>query len=185
MQEWRHSTGPAAADRAFYILMRLKLQYCIPALLIAIAVAAACLPALSRQRAAGVVVTFMGYTNPPTGERVALFGVANSSGYAIERLSPAIELEAQPGLRAPGLNPTMLTLTRSIVGRGHTVVLPIAVPTAGGRWRLLLRYQLLTLGQIARNFLMSHGHAVPFSVGPLTLVGPPEICTTHSAWLEK
>lgn len=167
------------------ILMRSKLHYCIPALLIALAVGAACLFSLARPAPNGVALTFLGYTNEPTGDRVALFGIANSSGYPIERLSPAIELEAQPALQAPGMNPAMLGLTRASVGRNHRVVLPIAVPRAGNRWRLVLRYQLLTLGQIARDFLMSHGHAVPFSLGPLTLVGPPEICTTNSAWLDR
>ncbi len=133
-----------------------------------------------------VVITFLAYTNSPHGDQYALFGITNFDRVPVERLSPSIESDDNPNPRAPGFDPSLPWLPRSPLKPGDSKVIAIRVPAeAYSRWRLLLKFERLTLPEKLRDYVLSRGHPVPRSIGGVTILGPPCFCSTNSAWMEK
>lgn len=137
----------------------------------------------SRTAGSRVTITFLNYTNSPGGTRYALFGITNLSHFEIERLTPAVELAKDPNARAPGYDPMLPWIPKEPLKPESATLVAVRVPPEQGEWRLLLRYQYRTLPEKLRDFCLSHGRPVPLTLGPITLLGPPQYSGTNTAWL--
>ncbi len=133
-----------------------------------------------------VVVTFLAYTNSPHGDPYALFGITNFDMLSVERLSPSVEIDDDPNPHAPGFDPALPWLPRSPVKPSDSKVIAIRVPPeASSRWRLVVKFERLTVPERLRDYVLSRGRPVPLSIGGLTILGPPYFCSTNSSWMRK
>jgi hypothetical protein len=149
------------------------------AILLWIAVAAV----IQKPSATGLAIGFLGYTNTSTGTRFALFRITNLDRVPVQRLSPAVELDGIPGLRAPVFNPGLPWLSSTPIAPGASHTIAVGVPLDLGQWRLCLRFQRLTLAERMRDSLIAHRRPVPLALGPITLLGPPQYSSTNSSWI--
>ena len=83
-----------------------------------------------RAKISAVVITFVGYTNPPVGHfRFALFSVSNQAPYAVKWRGSWVEVEGKPEHMGETINPNLPGFTRQpILKAGGSLTMAIGEP---------------------------------------------------------
>lgn len=152
----------------------------IPLLLLLIAVVAFLV--MENRPDTPVAISLIGYTNSSSGSKFALFGITNSTRYAIWRLFPGVEQEGDIHIHAPVFSPSLPWMPRTPIKGGDILIIAVGVPNELVKWRVQLTYQERTIPEKIRDFAISHGRPVPWRLGPVTILGEPRYHVAVSSW---